>query len=58
MTPYVTGTFSGQLLVKPLRPSLAISVSMAMPSHAAPSLLTRRFVDLLLSKTKTQINGH
>ena len=58
VTPYVTGTFSGQLLVKPLRPALAISVSMAMPSHAAPSLLTRRFVDLLLAETKTPINGH
>ena len=58
VTPYVTGTFSGQLLVKPLRPALAISVSMAMPSHAAPSLLTRRVVYLLLAETKTPINGH
>lgn len=44
VTPYITGTFAGQLLIKPLRPPLEIAVWMAMPSHAAPGLLTRNLL--------------
>ena len=48
VNPYVASTFSGQLLIKPLRPSIAIAVQIAMPVHTAPSLLTRHFIDLLM----------
>lgn len=51
VNPYVASTFSGQLLIKPLTPSIAIPVQMAMPIHTAPSLLTRHFVDILLQQS-------
>jgi DNA-binding transcriptional LysR family regulator len=48
VTPYIADTFANQLVIKPLSPAIKITVSMAMPIHTAPSLLTRHFIDLLL----------
>lgn len=52
VTPYITGTFAGQLLIKPLRPGIDIAVQMAMPAHTAPSMLTRRFIALLMDEVR------
>ncbi|REG51254.1 DNA-binding transcriptional LysR family regulator [Paraburkholderia sp. BL6669N2] len=49
VNPYVASTFAGQLLIKPLVPTIDVAVQMAMPRHTAPSLLTRHFVDILLT---------
>ena len=47
VNPYVASTFAGQLLTKPLEPAISVTVSMAMPTHTAPSLLTRHFLETL-----------
>jgi DNA-binding transcriptional LysR family regulator len=51
VTPYIANTFLGQLLIKPLKPSIAIDLQMATSVNTAPSLLTRYFISLLLKKT-------
>jgi DNA-binding transcriptional LysR family regulator len=53
VNPYVAGTFRDQLLVKELRPRIEIPIQMAIPTHVAPSLLTRHFIDLLLDYVKS-----
>lgn len=53
VNPYVASAFSRQLLIKPLSPSIEISVQMAMPIHTAPSLLTRNFIELLVDEIMT-----
>lgn len=53
VNPYVANTFAGQLLIKPLVPTIDVAVQMAMPAHTAPSLLTRHFVDILLARVDT-----
>lgn len=52
VTPYVAGTFSSQLLIKPLSTSIDIYVQMAMPTHTAPSLLTRQFISILMDEIR------
>jgi DNA-binding transcriptional LysR family regulator len=47
VNPYVAGTFASHLVVKPFTPDVEIAVEMAMPAHSAPSLLTRRFAELV-----------
>lgn len=47
VNPYVASTFSGQLLIRRFEPAIEIGVQMAMPRHTAPSLLTRRFIEIL-----------
>ncbi len=49
VNPYVAHTFTGQLLIKKLRPAIDIPVQMALPVHTAPSLLTRHFIEILLA---------
>ncbi|GAB2908880.1 LysR substrate-binding domain-containing protein [Paralcaligenes ginsengisoli] len=48
VNPYVASTFAGQLLIKKLEPAIDIPIQMAIPTHTAPSLLTRHFIDILL----------
>jgi DNA-binding transcriptional LysR family regulator len=48
VNPYVAHTFRDQLLVKELTPRIEIPIQMAIPTHVAPSLLTRHFIELLL----------
>ncbi|WP_244849623.1 LysR substrate-binding domain-containing protein [Caballeronia sp. SL2Y3] len=47
VNPYVANTFAEKLSIRPLMPSIDVAVRMAMPLHAAPSLLARRFVEAL-----------
>jgi DNA-binding transcriptional LysR family regulator len=53
VNPFVASAYAGQLLIRPLEPSVEVAVRMAMPVHTAPSLLTRHFVDALNAHLQT-----
>lgn len=53
VNPYVANTFAAQLLIKPLMPAIDIAVQMATPTHTAPSLLTRHFIEILQAHVDT-----
>jgi len=53
VNPYVASTYASQLLIKRLCPSIEIPVQMAMPTHTAPSLLTRHFIEILTANMAT-----
>ena len=50
VNPYVASTYASQLLIKRLCPGIEIPVQMAMPTHTAPSLLTRHFIEILTER--------
>lgn len=52
VNPFVASTFSDRLVIKELRPRIAMQVVLARSITLAPSLLTQRFIDLLKSTLK------
>ncbi len=53
VNPYVAPLFGNQLVLRPLSPTIEFSVQMALPPHIAPSLLTRRFIEILRAEAVT-----
>jgi DNA-binding transcriptional LysR family regulator len=47
VNPFVASTFSDRLVIKELRPRIAMQVVLARSITLAPSLLTQRFIELL-----------
>lgn len=47
VNPYVASTYADRLVVRELEPAIEIAVTMAVPTHAAPSLLALHFATVV-----------